>query len=72
MQQIFVWRLEDVITLAMVGLGLLVWLAVAIPEIVRQALCKHDGGVNETSACQAVCRKCGKELGFIDDWRKKP
>ena len=33
--------------------------------------CKHDGGVNETSSCDAICRKCYKNLGFIGAWREK-
>jgi hypothetical protein len=36
----------------------------------KQASCKHDGGVNETNACDAICKQCSKNLGFIGDWRK--
>lgn len=28
------------------------------------------GGVNETQACDAICRKCGKNLGFIGSIKK--
>jgi hypothetical protein len=31
----------------------------------RQRGCKHNKGVNETSACDAICKSCGKNLGFI-------
>lgn len=37
----------------------------------NQTKCKHDQGVEETRACDAVCRKCGKNLGFIGAWREK-
>jgi hypothetical protein len=36
----------------------------------EQSSCKHDGGVNETNACDAICKQCSKNLGFIGDWRK--
>lgn len=42
-----------------------------VPNIVRQARCPHDSGVSETNACDAICRKCGKNLGFISAWRAK-
>jgi uncharacterized membrane protein YqiK len=37
----------------------------------RQALCKHERGVRETSSCDAICNQCGKNLGFISLWRKE-
>ena len=33
--------------------------------------CKHTDGVNETQACDAICRKCGKNLGFIGSYRER-
>lgn len=53
-----------------VGFGLfaifLIWfLIVSLKESIAQARCKHDEGVNETRACDAICRKCLKNLGFI-------
>ena len=30
--------------------------------------CKHLR-VRETMACDAVCRDCGRNLGFIQQWR---
>lgn len=32
------------------------------------AKCKHLR-VRETMACDAICRSCGKNLGFIQTWR---
>ncbi len=42
-----------------------------LPQAIRQTLCRHDRDVAETSACDAVCRDCGKNLGFIGTWRAK-
>ena len=40
-----------------------------IPSAFRQARCKHAGRVRETSACDAICADCDKNLGFIGAWR---
>jgi len=32
---------------------------------IQQSRCQHDGGVNETRSCNAICKLCGKDLGFI-------
>jgi hypothetical protein len=47
-----------------------------VPHIVKSILhsfkhrnCTHDE-VRETMACDAICRKCGKDLGFIGNWRE--
>jgi hypothetical protein len=37
----------------------------------RKAKCKHEMGVRETQACDAICKQCGENLGFIGQWRKK-
>lgn len=34
----------------------------------RETPCKHLR-VRETMACDAVCRDCGRNLGFIKNWR---
>ncbi len=39
-------------------------LIVVLYHTLRQAGCKH-GRYVETSACDAVCADCGKNLGFI-------
>jgi hypothetical protein len=52
--------------LALAFFGFL-WLSTAM----REWRCKHDGGVSETMACDAICVKCGKNLGFIGAWRKR-
>lgn len=37
----------------------------------RKSRCRHDGGFGETEACDAICHKCGANLGFIGTWRAK-
>jgi hypothetical protein len=68
---IFVWTLGDVVGLTLtVIVGLIVaglWLSQAIKE----GRCKHDGYIGENRACDAICGKCGKNLGFIGAWRER-
>lgn len=71
MGQIFVWTLSDVLYVIVGCLLVGAWILVSLAKWWRQARCKHDGGVNETQACDAICRKCGKNLGFIGNWRKR-
>lgn len=70
MEQIFVWTLSDVIYASVGALLFCAWGFVAAVTWLKQIRCKHDGKVDETSACEAICRKCGKNLGFIGNWRK--
>ena len=50
-------------------IALLIMLVIYVPLVysahIRQKKCSHDGGVNETRACDAICKLCGKNLGFI-------
>lgn len=68
---IFVVTLGDMISLAITGLALIGVLALWLPGVIKQSRCKHDGSVGETRACEAICAKCGKNLGFIGTWREK-
>lgn len=74
MNAIFFWLAKPIAEfLFAVGISLLVVvvaLLVSLPSIRRQAKCKHDGSVIETSSCDAICNQCGKNLGFIGTWRK--
>jgi hypothetical protein len=36
----------------------------------KQRRCKHSN-VWETQACDAICCTCGKNLGFIQNWRNR-
>lgn len=70
MQQVFVWTLSDVIAGAIFVVVVVVTCALIAKEWVEQKLCKHDKGVSETRSCDAICRGCGKNLGFIGTWRE--
>lgn len=71
MNAFFVWTVGDVIGavifFSIVAVGIFAWLGITI----RQRICQHDSGIYETRSCDAICCKCGKNLGFIGDWRKK-
>ncbi len=41
-----------------------------IPTAVQRVFCKHDR-YNENRQCDAICRACGRNLGFIDDLRQR-
>lgn len=62
---IFVWTLGDVVTIAFFALLGIYLLCLWIPGAIKEARCKHDGGVSENRSCDAFCDKCGKNLGFI-------
>ena len=66
----FVWTASDVMHGSVVITILLISLIVGVRRFLRQARCQHLD-VNETSACEAICRNCGKNLGFIGTWRDK-
>lgn len=71
MSPMFMLTASDIFALS-IGMLVLVYLVISTIKImIKQARCKHDGGVNETQACDAICRKCGKNLGFIGTWRKQ-
>jgi len=59
---------EMVFPLILVAVILLVAIIGSIPRLIKRKLCKHHT-VRETMACDAVCLKCGKNLGFIQRWR---
>lgn len=61
----FIWTISDVLSIVFFALIVLMLLAMGIAKSFQQARCRHDGGYTETSACDAICRKCGKNLGFI-------
>jgi hypothetical protein len=67
---VFIWTISDAVTVFFIVLVVLAFAWSAISTSMRQSSCKHDGGMNETRACDAICRKCGKNLGFIGSWRK--
>jgi hypothetical protein len=68
MTPVFVITFGDVFGLIALAVFLLVFVFVYGKQAWKQSRCKHDGGVNETMACDAICRQCGKNLGFIGKW----
>lgn len=66
----FIWTiwdaLEVIALLSLVLVALFIWVGAALQEW----KCKHNSGVTETSACDAICVQCGKNLGFIGTWRR--
>lgn len=67
----FVWTIGDVIGIVVACIFAIVALLFVITNWAMQTICKHDWGVTETQACNAICRKCGRNLGFIGTWREK-
>lgn len=59
--------------LIVAGLLVVVMVLVIITQIpiwLAQSNCEHPE-VSETQACEAICRNCGKNLGFIGTWRAR-
>ena len=61
----FVFTLSDVIGLVAFLLVLLIVIGLTAITGFTRLRCKHDKGIIETQSCDAICRKCGKNLGFI-------
>lgn len=67
----FVITFSEVVALVFICLFGLIFVYMELAYWLKHRNCKHDGGVNETSSCDAICRKCLKNLGFIGTWREK-
>ena len=65
----FIWTLNDVVGLIFFALILIVMIPYYVANLYKEWRCKHNGGVNETIQCDAICRLCHKNLGFIGTWR---
>ncbi len=61
----FVYDISDILNVAISVIVILAMATIGISTWWRQWRCKHDGRINETQACDAICDKCGKNLGFI-------
>lgn len=61
---------EAILAISVALFVLLIAALIAIRTWIRQARCPHTQ-VNETRACDAICARCGKNLGFIGVWRRK-
>lgn len=68
---IFVITISDILAIIVLISIAALFLIVMLPIWIKSFRCSHDGGVSETSACDAICLKCGKNLGFIGSWKEK-
>lgn len=66
----FIFTTETVITFVLVVLFILIKLYCSISDWWKYKDCKHEK-ISETSACDAVCNNCNKNLGFIGSWRER-
>ena len=71
MRPVFVITVGDVFGISIFCIVVTVAIAIGLNTAWRQYRCKHNEGVNETQACDAICRKCGKNLGFVGTWRER-
>jgi hypothetical protein len=51
--------------------GFVIIYVIIIRPLIQQSRCPHDEGIHETQACDAICNKCGANLGFIGTWREQ-
>ena len=71
MTPVFVVTFGDIFGLVAFVVIFIVVAFIYAKETWKKYKCKHDIGVRETQACDAICMKCGKNLGFIGNWRRK-
>lgn len=62
--------ISDLLAISILCVAAIAWLAMSAPVWIKQAMCKHQGAIAETSACDAICCDCGRNLGFIGEVRK--
>jgi hypothetical protein len=67
---VLIYHIGDIIGLLIVLAVCIMMLCSSTATARRQRKCKHLR-VFETQACDAVCRDCGKNLGFIGTWRER-
>ena len=67
----FIYTINDILTLVLIVLTIASSIIIGVVQWRKESRCKHDGGYNETQACDAICRQCGKNLGFIGKLRDK-
>ena len=60
----FIYTIGDIIEVAFMVVILVAITCIMILKFMQQYRCSHEKYF-ETMACNAVCIKCGKNLGFI-------
>ena len=66
----FIFTIETILTMALVVIFILLKSYWALKDYIKKRKCDHSG-YRETMACDAVCTKCSKNLGFIGTVRDK-
>ena len=67
----FIYTIGDILTVLAIVLAIASSIIIVVIQWYKESRCKHDGGYSETQACDAICRQCGKNLGFIGKLRDK-
>ena len=67
----FIYTIGDILTVLAIVLAIASSIIIGVIQSYRESRCKHDGGYSETQKCDAICRRCGKNLGFIGKLRDK-
>lgn len=70
MDNFFIWTLNDIIWIVVVSIIIVVTIILSALRWIKQTKCSHKN-VFENGACDAICRDCGKNLGFIGTWKKR-
>lgn len=64
------WAAKYALDLVIAAFAVAPVFVIGVTSWIRKMRCGHDEGVRETMACDAICLKCGKNLGFIGDYRR--
>ena len=67
----FIYTIGDILNVLAIVLSIASSIIIGVVQWRKESRCKHDGGYNETQKCDAICRRCGKNLGFIGKLRDK-
>ena len=70
METVFVVTLGDAVGLGLLIVTCLLVLLGFLYAFIRQCMCTHPEYF-ENRSCHAICRRCGKDLGFLGTWREK-
>lgn len=60
----FIYTMGDIVGTIFLGIMLIILAVTSLNRAVKQYLCKHER-YWENGSCDAICYKCGKNLGFI-------
>lgn len=66
----FVWTISDFLGFASAAIAITIMVVMFIYISIKQCFCKHEK-CYENRACHAICCNCGKDTGFIENYRKR-